>query len=294
MDRTLRIYIGALILSMVGGMVALAAFDDGMTMPLGWVLVGVVAVATLLPPFHRAGAISAAAATATYGASHVARELSASDSNLGDAMVLVGIGGLTFAAISFISYGVARHAGRAQVRQQLQAWSGGQTPDRSELRHSYEIGRQLLLDEVARAERYGRGLTLVLVRPQGLAAGSHRDGAAGTESQLRELADFFHVGVRNVDRVIRHSDGVVAMLLPETPLEGAHLVAERLSDEAQKRFGAALHVGVAEFPEDALTAEELLAEAEGALEFAEVAGLQVASRILLSPPEPRAAASWAS
>jgi hypothetical protein len=71
------------------------------------------------------------------------------------------------------------------------------------------------------------------------------------------------------------------VLLPETDLAGAQIVAEKLSGLGEAEFGLVVRAGVAAFPEDDVTGPGLLAEAEQALSFARLAQITVASRALL-------------
>lgn len=289
-----RLWTVLLILAIAGGVVSLALLDDGQTLPLGWALFGAVAAVALLRPFRFAGALAVIAAAAAYSGAQYARE-STADAITTDPewFVRAGVAGAGYLLAGMLGHLASRDRGATAKTAR-----GGAAPSADLLvtatSNSSEIGRQVVIAEVSRARRYDRTLTLVLVRPDGAPAfGQRTGGASHAVEQFVEMASLVRDGVRDIDYVVRFADDVIAILLPETPLEGAHIVAERMCEAAVQRLGASLRAGLAEYPGDAESAEHLMAEAEGALEFAEAAGLVVASRMLLSPPpRPESKVAW--
>ena len=98
-------------------------------------------------------------------------------------------------------------------------------------------GRGALLElggaELARARRYGRELGLVTV--------ALADGAADRALGFEVVEAVLRTGP---DRAIEIEDGLVAALLPETPLSGAIHVAERMQRRLREA-GLAARVGFA-------------------------------------------------
>lgn len=82
--------------------------------------------------------------------------------------------------------------------------------------------------ELARAERYGRSLALLLLDLDEFAAINHDLGATRGDLVLREVARALVSRVRGVDLVARSGDDEFAVVLPETSLLVARPVAERL------------------------------------------------------------------
>jgi GGDEF domain-containing protein len=70
-------------------------------------------------------------------------------------------------------------------------------------------------------------------------------------------------------------NGKLGSILPHTNPDGACIVAERLVANAARRLKLDLHVGIAHFPGDAVTEEELLQDAEAALQVALTSGRPV-------------------
>jgi GGDEF domain-containing protein len=134
---------------------------------------------------------------------------------------------------------------------------------------------------MTRARRYEHPLTLVLV---------HMDGPGGLTTvrtrrhpheQLAALAVRIRRLLRDVDAIGLHGDGQLAVLLPETPLDGAMVVAGRIEEAAREDVGVRVRVGAAVFPDDAVTVDGLLLEAQAALELASLEGSSIAQRVQL-------------
>jgi len=147
---------------------------------------------------------------------------------------------------------------------------------------SYRYLRLRLDEEIARATRYQRALSLVLVDVDDLRGLNDRHGRRRADLALAELVGMVRSGARAVDRVGRWAGGAFALVLPETGLGAAHGVSERLrSDIAARRFlassGRPLRLtvccGVASMPLGAaLVDESVVARADRALFRAKLAG----------------------
>jgi hypothetical protein len=108
----------------------------------------------------------------------------------------------------------------------------------------------LLDQEVARAQRYGRELSIAVFQmPLGRTRGRHRV----LESALR-------CKVRGSDIPVRISDTTFAVILPETG-HGVVAATERIEHLLSEMTHGPVSSGCARFPIDAVTAPELLREA---------------------------------
>jgi GGDEF domain-containing protein len=112
-----------------------------------------------------------------------------------------------------------------------------------------------LAEEVQRAVRHGRPLTIIVCVPQEL------PGQKGTQA-VETISPQFSQLLRGGDLVGRIEEGVIAVGLPETPESGARVLAQRLRSELVLR---AAHVskrnwlvGWAVCPEDGENVEALL------------------------------------
>jgi PleD family two-component response regulator len=118
--------------------------------------------------------------------------------------------------------------------------------------------RERALVEVDRATRYDRPLALVLLEPD--------EGAS-----LASLAELCRTQCRTVDAVGRSEDGAIALLLPETALPGALVIAERVCAMAARR-GVDAGAGCAAWPPEGGALNRLIDAARQALSMARTGG----------------------
>jgi len=137
-----------------------------------------------------------------------------------------------------------------------------------------------LANELARVERFGGSLAVVLADLDNFKAVNDRFGHATGDVVLREFAHTLEAGIRDVDLAGRWGGEEFLLILPGTDLAGASLVAERIRAARAERIvlsaeGEPIRVtasfGVAAFP-DVQTVEGLLAAADGAVYQAKGAG----------------------
>ncbi|MEE4384742.1 MAG: histidine kinase N-terminal 7TM domain-containing protein [Pseudomonadales bacterium] len=136
-------------------------------------------------------------------------------------------------------------------------------------------------EEMGRARRYDRGLSLLLVSLDRLGAVDATFGADAADEIVRGLATLLETNRRDGDHLGRVSGGEFALLLPETDLRRAGLVADRLRRViARTRFrnGAGeahaltTSMGLVGLRTEDRTADELLQRARQALAAARAAG----------------------
>jgi len=131
--------------------------------------------------------------------------------------------------------------------------------------------------EIARARRHHHQVALVLIEPDGWEWFEER----GTEIAipvLETLAEVIGSELRATDIALRRETSVFSLILPETSSEGARVAAERIRLILPLRVGAigervlSVSAGVATFPQDASTNEELVHMADRALDRARELG----------------------
>jgi diguanylate cyclase (GGDEF)-like protein len=102
---------------------------------------------------------------------------------------------------------------------------------------SYHYLRLRLDEELDRASRYSRPVSLVLMDLDDLRGINDRWGREIGDASLKHVATTLQAGARAVDRVGRWAGGTFALLLPETAAGAAYGLAERLrADVAARRF----------------------------------------------------------
>jgi diguanylate cyclase (GGDEF)-like protein len=137
-----------------------------------------------------------------------------------------------------------------------------------------------LSEELARVERFGGTLALVLADLDDFKAVNDRHGHLAGDDVLRAFSDVLRDTVRDIDTAARYGGEEFALLLPNTDEVGAARLAERvratMADRPIETFPGALvtvtaSFGVAAFPASP-TEGELFAAADGALYRAKRAG----------------------
>jgi diguanylate cyclase (GGDEF)-like protein len=134
-----------------------------------------------------------------------------------------------------------------------------------------------LEQELRRAARFERPLALLMIDVDHLRRINTSLGHLAGDRALRLVATSLRSLTRDYDLAARFGGDEFCVLLPETPLEGAVRVAERIREDVERsgeRAGLQLTVsiGVAVVPEGGATSEELIALADAAAYRAKSAG----------------------
>jgi diguanylate cyclase (GGDEF)-like protein/PAS domain S-box-containing protein len=134
---------------------------------------------------------------------------------------------------------------------------------------------ETLATEVARAERYGYALALIILDIDNFKAYNDRWGHPAGDQRLKDVARLLESNIRRPDVAARYGGEEFAIILPYTSRTGARALAERLRNAtlAQARDmgesdgfipGHTMSIGVATFPEDGHAAGDLLIAADDA------------------------------
>ncbi len=141
--------------------------------------------------------------------------------------------------------------------------------------------RTCLADEVTRAQRYSRELSLIFLDLDGFKAVNDSHGHGVGSALLRHLGTLLRRSVRETDRAVRYGGDEFVIVMPETPKDGALILAERLRElvaearldtESGAAVGVSASFGVASYPRDAADAQGLLAAADRSMYAAKAAG----------------------
>jgi diguanylate cyclase (GGDEF)-like protein len=134
---------------------------------------------------------------------------------------------------------------------------------------------EVLEAEILRASRYHHPLSLIILDLDSFKDYNDRWGHPAGDVRLREIADLLRLNVRDPDVAARYGGEEFAIILPNTSKPGAMRLAERLRQSAEESApqkngnrdpvsGYTLSLGVATFPDDATSLEELLHMADHA------------------------------
>jgi len=130
-----------------------------------------------------------------------------------------------------------------------------------------------LEQEVLRAGRTGRGFSLLLLDLDALKPVNDRYGHAAGDRLLAAIGDVMSGGVRATDLAARLGGDEFVVILPETDIAGALLVAEKLRHDIARltlptngmMVSSSVSIGVVGFPDDGRGAAELLRRADQAM-----------------------------
>src|SRR6476660_1895750 len=150
-----------------------------------------------------------------------------------------------------------------------------------------------LADEIGRANRFDRPLTLIMADLDLLRDINNTYGHLAGDAVLQGIAESFRAQLREYDVPARFGGEEFAILLPETPPEQAFEIAERIRravaaqpfdvETSSEPIKATVSIGVAGFPRDGADANELIHQADLAVYRAK---LQGRNRVLDASSEP--------
>ncbi len=134
---------------------------------------------------------------------------------------------------------------------------------------------EILYGEITRASRYNQPISLIILDLDSFKEYNDKWGHPAGDIRLREIADLLRLNVRDPDLAARYGGEEFALILPNTSKGGAIRLAERLrqsaeesapqkSDGASPISGYTISLGVATYPDDAASMEELLLMADNA------------------------------
>lgn len=134
--------------------------------------------------------------------------------------------------------------------------------------HDIEAEEKRIKIELTRSRRYHRPLGLVVIESESDDEKTAREMLKSIQHDLMLRFTSARVGqiiddrVRQTDLVMRDHHGRFIILCPETNLENATRLAQRISLAISERTNLQVFVGVAAFPDEALTFDDLLHKAK--------------------------------
>lgn len=141
--------------------------------------------------------------------------------------------------------------------------------------YNHRYFHDLIAREVNRALRYPQVFILLMIDIDDFKGFNDKYGHLAGDCALREVAKVMLRTLRKVDLICRYGGEEFAVILPQTNIQGGKDVAERLrniiegmdiKDEKNTFLGkVTISVGVASFPENGQSKEDLMKAADAAL-----------------------------
>ena len=157
-----------------------------------------------------------------------------------------------------------KYYGLQQVAESLVIYD----QDTSLMRWNY--AKQTLITEILRGRRYHNDVTLVLFEYE------HRNELSQEEINRfnRKAAEVLLDGIRtNLD--IAFTNDHLGLILPETGDKGALILTQRLVQKLNRILDVRVVAGIASFPQDAITEDEIVLQAKSAIQSALISDLPV-------------------
>ncbi|MDD4600575.1 hypothetical protein SDC9_06098 [bioreactor metagenome] len=146
--------------------------------------------------------------------------------------------------------------------------------------YNYRYFRAMIDQEFKRALRYKRPLSLIMMDIDYFKNYNDRNGHRAGDEALRVISRIISNHCRDVDFAVRYGGEEFAIILPETKGEEAVILAERLrqsiadhcfnNEELQPNGNVTISIGVASYPNDACSVEELIDHADSSLYQAKI------------------------
>jgi len=140
-------------------------------------------------------------------------------------------------------------------------------------RHFHERIEQ----EIARSSRFGTTFSMILLDLDLFKAYNDIYGHLAGDQLLRKMGRLIQAAIRGVDLAFRYGGEEFAIILPETKLDDAFRVAERIrksieSSSSFREMPVTASVGIASWPNDGIMKEEIVNRADMALYHAKQTG----------------------
>ena len=251
--------------ALIAGLLALTGFASS---PFS-MLFALVAVAAALNSGARAGLAAAALATVSFGAILYADPRLSTYVPADVLRLSAGLVATWLLAFVAVAYAARQQRAIATVLALSRTDPLTGLLNRSQLFVTLE-------QEVSRTRRSDRGFCVLMIDLDGLKAVNDGLGHLRGDDLLRALGRVIRQSIRTVDSAYRYGGDEFVVLLPETDIVGAFVVAEKIRAGAEDlaltlavTVGGdpvtSVSVGLVSHPEDGFTAEELMTAADRAM-----------------------------
>ncbi|MCR4395087.1 MAG: sensor domain-containing diguanylate cyclase, partial [Dehalococcoidales bacterium] len=152
---------------------------------------------------------------------------------------------------------------------------------------------EMIDKEIHRHFRYGNQLSLILMDLDNFKSYNDLMGHVNGDKLLKKIGQIILESIRNVDLAFRYGGDEFAVILPNTPVEDGQNIAERIRINIEHAMSSdnvlvTASIGLAGWPNDGITTQEIITAADQALYHAKRTGqnrICLAAQLLPSPVE---------
>ena len=173
---------------------------------------------------------------------------------------------------------VANQAGviveNAQLYSQAMTWA---ITDGLTRLYNHRYLHECLDKEIARGTRFGTTFSIIMMDLDFFKTYNDTYGHLAGDDVLTSIGKCIQTSIRTVDIAFRYGGEEFAVILPETMTDGAFLVAERIREKIEQklysgRSSITASLGIATWPTDGVTKEQIMVSADKALYAAKGTG----------------------
>ncbi|MBU2534561.1 MAG: diguanylate cyclase [Chloroflexi bacterium] len=129
---------------------------------------------------------------------------------------------------------------------------------------------ELMATEINRQQRYGGVFSLIILDLDGFKAFNDNYGHLAGDKLLKEIGSVLKSTIRSADQAFRYGGDEFAVLLPNTPIDAATQVADRIRRKVAAKaktghIAVSASIGLANWPADGVAADEIVDAADTAL-----------------------------
>ncbi len=136
---------------------------------------------------------------------------------------------------------------------------------------------EMMINEINRHSRYGGVFSVSILDLDNFKAFNDNYGHLAGDNFLREIGSLMRNSIRSADQAFRYGGDEFAVLLPNTSIDAANQVAERIRKQVASKMIAGntpvtVSLGLANWPANGIEANEIIAAADAALYHAKRSG----------------------
>lgn len=148
--------------------------------------------------------------------------------------------------------------------------------------NNHRYFHERITQEMSRAKRFRKNLSLLVIDVDNFKKYNDANGHLAGDDALKRISTIIKENIRVADVAARYGGEEFMVILPETSKEQAMMVAERIRSAIEKESfigeesipgrNLTVSIGVATFPEDSETKDELIKKADEAMYTAKLRG----------------------